>query len=79
MRREKWRKAACDTHQRVPSRLWEDSPEGLILLWVGTGSPESSLHWAGTPFFPVHLSAGLCCPVSISLGDHVFFLLFYKK
>lgn len=40
-----WRKAAGDTHERVPSRQWEKSV-GFILLWVGSGSLESS--WCGS-------------------------------
>lgn len=60
MRSKKWRKAACDTCEQVPSRQWEKTPVGFVLLWVGSGSPESSLDWSGTSFFPVCLSTGLC-------------------
>lgn len=52
----------------------EKSPVDFVLLWVGSGSPESSLDWSGTSFFPVCLSTGLCLRVSFSLGDRSFFL-----
>lgn len=49
-----WRKAAGDTHERVPSSQWEKSV-GFILLWVGSGSLEGSWGGSGSSFFPLGL------------------------
>lgn len=48
----------CGARGHVPSRQQENPPVGFILLWVGSGSPGSGLHWSATAVFPVHLSTG---------------------